>query len=447
VRTQKSRPWWAAIALIAAVAVACSSAATTAPTSAPGSQPAPSTGTEPSAAASSVSLRVTTWTSNEGHLKLLNGLADDYRASHPEVQSIKFDSIPYDDYVTTVATQLAGGNPPDLGWLVDASARDFANAGALLDVAPTLAATADYDVADLSANAMGLWVDGAKTYGVPFSTSPFGVYYNADMFTAAGLKTPDELVASGGWTWDALRAAAKTIKEKTGKFGYVVPDIFDYQLWDYLVQVWRGFGADPWSADGKQCTMDQPAMVQAMTFYHDMVYVDKSVPGPGVAADFFAEETGMGSTQLSSSARLKDVSWKWGVVGLPTGPAGNNQVFGQAAFVVFSASKNQEAAASFLAYLTSKTGVAKLAQFFPPARTSLLTKEVLSQANKILTPDQLDALVIQGIAHGKILATHTNFARIQDTARQALEPLWQPNADVQATLTAVCTAIQPLLDQ
>ena len=38
-------------------------------------------------------LRFTVWTGNEAHLKMLNGIADSFKAKHPDV-TVKFETIP-----------------------------------------------------------------------------------------------------------------------------------------------------------------------------------------------------------------------------------------------------------------------------------------------------------------------------------------------------------------
>lgn len=46
---------------------------------------------------------------------------------------------------------------------------------------------------------MALWQKDGKVYGVPFSTSPFLIYYNKDMFDKAGVEDPNQLAAKGEW--------------------------------------------------------------------------------------------------------------------------------------------------------------------------------------------------------------------------------------------------------
>src|SRR5258707_8048493 len=81
-----------------------------------------------------ISLRMTVWTSNEAHLKLFNEIAAAYKAEHSNVTEIKFDPIPFDSYTTTLTTQIAGGNGPDLAWVLESSAPDFVSSGALVSL-------------------------------------------------------------------------------------------------------------------------------------------------------------------------------------------------------------------------------------------------------------------------------------------------------------------------
>lgn len=110
-------------------------------------------------------------------------------------------------------------------------------------------------------------------------------------------------------------------------------------------------------------------------------------------------------------------------------------------------SKNAAAAADFLAYFTNAANSEKLAQFFPPPRTSLLTADTLAKANPKLKPAQLQTVVVDGIANGKVKPSHTGNAELSQAVRASLDPLWRPDADVRTVLTGVCTAINPLLSK
>lgn len=390
-----------------------------------------------------VNLRMTIWSANEAHLAMFNEIAEGFKATHPNV-SVTFEPLPFDSYTTTLTTQIAGGNPPDLAWILETTAADFVNSGALAPLSDAFAATEGYDIADVSEKATALWTRDGQLYAYPFSTSPFALFVNNDVIKAAGAKTPAELIASGEWTWDNAFANAATVGQ-SGKTGLVVRD-FKYQVWQNLASIWNGWGASPWSEDGKTCTFADQPMVDAMTAIHKAIFTDKAMPGPGEDIDFFAGETGMTITQISRASLLpKENPFDWDLVPLPAGPVGNYAVVGQAGVGAFAAGANVDTAVEFLAYMTNPENSQKLAQFFPPARASLLNAETLAATNPLLSAEQIDNVVISGISNGTVLPGHTNFAQIQQTIRASLDSLWLADADVAAVLGNVCSSVSPLL--
>ena len=391
-----------------------------------------------------VSLRMTIWTSNEAHLKLFNEIATEYRAGHPDVTEIKFDPIPFENYTTTLTTQIAGGNGPDLAWVLESSAPDFVSSGALVPLDDTLKQTEGYAVGDLAPAATKLWRSGGKLYAYPFSTSPFGVFVNTDLIKRTGRPTPAEMIKSGTWTWDNALALASAVNAGTGKAGLVVRD-FDYKNWDNLSTVWTGWGAEAWSADGKTCGFNQQPMVDALTTLHQGIFTGKALPGPGTTADFFAGDAGLTITRISRASLLKGGTFGWDLVPLPAGPKGRYSVIGQAGLGALKQGAHRAAAADFLAWFTNPTNSAKLAQYFPPPRTSQLTAETLAKTNPLLKPEQLQSVVVDGIASGVVKPSHTGQAEISQTVRAALDPLWKPGANVRSVLDGVCAAVKPLL--
>lgn len=384
-----------------------------------------------------VSLRMTIWTGNADHLALFNSIADEYKKQNGNVTEIKFDTLPIETYTTGLTTQIAGGNAPDLAWILENSAPDFVSSGALV---PLKVEGSD----DLIPSTTKLWQTGGKLYAYPFSTSPFGVFVNNDLIKQAGQQTPAELIAANQWTWEKAYAVNAAVAAGTGKGGLVVRD-FDFKTWDNLASVWGGWGAEPWSEDGKKCGFADQPMVDAMTAFHKAVFTDKAVPAPGTAPDFFAGNAAMTITQISRASLLKDSKFQWDLVPLPAGPKGTYGVIGQAGIGVLKKGKNADAAADFLAFFTSPENSAKLAQYFPPPRKTQLTADNLAKTNPLLKPEQLQKVVIEGVNIGKVKPSHTGQAELSQTVRAALDPLWKADADVRGVLGGVCSKIQPLL--
>jgi multiple sugar transport system substrate-binding protein len=391
-----------------------------------------------------VNLRMTTWSANEAHLALFNEIAEGFKQAHPNV-TVTFEPLPFDSYTTTLTTQIAGGNPPDLAWIFETSAADFVNSGALAPLTDAFAAAEGYDLADVTESATALWTRDGQLYAYPFSTSPFAVFSNNDLITAAGARTPAELIEAGEWTWENAYATAKAVADAGGAEGLVVRD-FNYQTWQNLTTVWRAWGADAWSEDGRTCSFTDQPMVDAMTRLHKAIFEDGAVPGPGEDVDFFAGNAALTVTQISRASLLpKEDPFEWDLVPLPEGPAGSYSVVGQAGVGAFANGSNADMAVEFLAYMTNPENSRKLAQFFPPARASLLNAETLGATNPLLSPEQIENVVVAGIANGRVISGHTNFAQIQQTVRSSLDAIWVPDADVPAVLAQVCQSVGPLL--
>ena len=394
--------------------------------------------------AEDIDLRMTIWTSNEDHLALFDSIADAYMEDHPEIASITFDPLPFDDYTTTVTTQIAGGNAPDLAWVLENAAPDFVESGALLPLNETLEGTEGYDFGDLADSATGLWTQDGELMAYPFSTSPFVVFANNDLLAQAGQPSAADLQASGDWNWETVSEIGAAVNAATGKAGFVVRD-FDYLNWDYLSTVWNGWGAAPWSEDGQECTFAEPEMVDAFTFLHNAAFTQKSMPGPGTSADFFAGEAAFTVTQISRANLLAEGGFQWDLLPLPEGPEGEYSVVGQAGIGVLAQSDHTQAAAEFLAFFTNPENAEQLAAYFPPPRESLLNAETLSAANPLLTPEQIENVVVPGIESGVVRPSHTDSAEIAQQVRAGLDGLWVADADIEGTLAATCDSIESLL--
>lgn len=396
------------------------------------------TAAAPAAAApGSVDLRMTVWTSNEAQLALFNGIAGAYAAGHPEIGKISFDSLPFAAYNTTLTTQIAGGNSPDLAWMGDLS-KDLIASNALVPLTDTLKAAPGWGYDDLLGSLTAEYSKDGKLFAYPFSNSPFALYVNKDLLAKAG-KTVDPATI----TWAEVSSIGAAVTAATGKAGFVVRD-FDFSSWNTLATVWTGWGAAAWSPDGRKCEFTSPPMTSAFQFLHDAIYVDKSMPGPGVKTDFFAGDAAFTIAQVSRASLLTG-SFGYDVRPLPAGPAGPYAVLGQAGVGVLKSSKHVPQATDFLAYLTNPENAAKLAQYFPPPRTSLLTGAKLAANNTKLSPDQLQKVVVDQLPRAVTLPNHSNPAEIAQKAKTAMDALWTPEANVPAVLGNVCTAIDPLL--
>jgi multiple sugar transport system substrate-binding protein len=396
-----------------------------------------------SSAAWAAELRFTIWSGNEAHLAMLNGIAESFKATHPDV-TVKFETIPPADYTQKLTFQLAGGNPPDAGWMMEDAAPTFANAGVLEDLAPALNSAEGYEFGDFTEPALGLWKSGDKVYGVPFSTSPFVIFYNKEMFDKAGIEDPLTLAGKGEWDMAKFQEVAKKLTEANGKFGFEFKDGqgYDSRIMHALMPPIRANGGDVWT--NQECGFDKPEAVAAVQQLHDMVFKDKSIVPPGEQGDYFSGNAAMTINQISRASLMEKAGFDWGIAPLPSGPGGEAPVIGQAAIVVFTAGKQKELAAEFVAHMTNKENVATMAQFFPPARKSVLGSDGFVSSNKLIPAEQMK-VVADAIAKGKVLPSHEKSPQILAAMKPRIDALWRADANVEESLKAVCEAVQPLL--
>lgn len=396
-----------------------------------------------------ITLRFTQWIpADSPRGQLFAEIANEYNALNPNV-TVEFDFIPFADYTTTLPLRLSGSNPPDAGWLVENVAPTWVDSGILVDMGQAVREDAEYDFADLAESGMGLWTRDEAVYGIPFSTSPFLLIYNRDLFNEAGVNTPDMMIENGEYTWDNLAVALATIVQETGVVGIQSVNGALYsgeRVWHTVIPMIRAYGGDAWDASNT-CLLNSPESIAAMEMFHSMIFDTNAIERPGQAIDFANGGAAMQVGQLSRVAQLTEATFEWDIAPLPAGPAGQADVIGQAAFVVFRNSAHPEAAVDFVKFLTNKENTLRIAQFFPPIRASVLETDVLLDANPTVSAESMRFSVIAPTLTGRVLPAHPNFATIDLISRPFFDQMWTPDADVPAILNELCGAIQPLLDQ
>lgn len=268
--------------------------------------PAPS-----SSAQDKVTIRITTWAGVEEAAEL-QLIIDEINATQDAFQIIH-EPKPA-DYYTVLQTALAGGVGPDLMWL-DQDHMPWAWEGALLDISEYLA-NDTRDVANPDDYFPGVWLTvalGDGVYGLPWIAQPVVLFYNRDIFDAMGVAypTPD-------WTWDEFRAAAVALTNEA-HYGFTLNGWPPPYIW-----IW-GNGGDIVSADLTQAPVDDPAVVEAVQFYADMIYNAECCPSQEtIAEEGFGEMFKAGRVAMFMGGAADDLDRVEGLdVGISAVPKGN----------------------------------------------------------------------------------------------------------------------------
>ncbi|EKX62413.1 extracellular solute-binding protein [Streptomyces ipomoeae] len=136
-------------------------------------------------------------------------LVKEFEAANKDIK-VKYVNVPFDQAQNKFDTAAGATGAPDVlrsdvGWTPA-----FAKKGFFLPLDGT-EALADQD--KFQDNLIKQAQYEGKTYGVPFVTDTLALVYNKELFEKAGITEAPK-------TWDDLKKAAATIKDKTGVDGY-----------------------------------------------------------------------------------------------------------------------------------------------------------------------------------------------------------------------------------
>ncbi|QDZ12700.1 ABC transporter substrate-binding protein [Devosia ginsengisoli] len=191
-------------------------------------------------------------------------LIDEFMEANPNVtvEGIGYSSADG----SRIQADLAAGMPVDLVQTVfsdlDFSVTNF-GARALEDIAPAEEIAAHLE--GMHPNGTKLGVLNGKTYGLAYTFSTPILFYNADLFRAAGLD-PD----NPPQTWADVKSAALAIEEKTDAEGFT-GGITGPGAVDWLFQgVVRSNNGEVISRDRTTLKFAEPEAVEAVTMLRDL---------------------------------------------------------------------------------------------------------------------------------------------------------------------------------
>lgn len=340
--------------LVLAIAVAgCGGpAATVAPTQPPATQAPPK---EP------VSIEVFYPVAVDAPIaKILQGYIEKFEAANADVKVKAVFSGGYADLRTALQTTVSGGGkPPALAVMLASDLYDFINLDyiAPLDDYVAKMANGQAYLNDFYPAFLANSRYEGKLYSIPFQRSAVVLYYNADMFSAAGLQPPT--------SWQEWAAAAQKLTVREGsevkQWGMLFPSDNPYWLFQPLA---IGNGQNIFG-EGKDAEVffDNPKVVEAIQFYIDLSKVHKAMP-EGVQAnwgqassEFAAGKVGMiAHTTGSLAGILKSAQFKVGVMPYPGNEKGTfASVPGGGNLYIFknAPKEQQDAAWRFVEFITS----------------------------------------------------------------------------------------------
>lgn len=284
-----------------------------------------------------------------------------FEAAHPDIK-IEKEHAPWSSYFDKLQTEMAGGAAPDVMFLTNVPS--YAARG-VLEPLDALVARDGFPIQNFAPGSLAVFSYDGAVYGFPRDNDTTVLYYNKDLFDAAGVAYPDDT-----WTWGDLRNAALKLTKQDDR-GRTVQYGLALEKNKYPSWVAQGGGSlfdDPLAPT--KFTMDSPEAIAAIQFVADLILKDKSVPSfdamneLGSTTELFS--TGRVAMVMTNAARIptfEQASFAWNVAPLPAGPTGiRANSLGGAGYVMSSASNNKEAAWTFLKFVSGPEGQAIFAE-------------------------------------------------------------------------------------
>lgn len=368
-------------------------------------------------------VRFLNFSASGGNEESLADIREAFEAENPDVR-VRIETIGYEDYFTQLQTRIAGGQAPDAFELNFENFAAYANRGLLRDLSGELNASG-VNLDDLNPQALEAFSLGGTQYGLPASFSTVMLFYNRDLFDAAGVDYPTD-----DWTWEQAHEAAAAIRAlDDDTFGLFQPIQF-HEFFKVVQQYGGGLISD----DGSRFTVDRPENIEALEVMVSRIQDSNIMPSD-------RQLSGMGDWDLFVSGRLgmlvtgiwgfphftENADFDWDVVVEPAARERATHFFANG-LSVHADSRVSEAAVRWIAYLSASetAGQVRLDAGWelPASNHAGIVSEYASRtppANREAVFASLDYLVTPPIV--------TEFNRVADIVTMNLQAAAQGGAE------------------
>ncbi len=374
-----------------------------------------------------VELTLFTWT-RPGELAANQQLCEQFEAEHPGIR-VEIINEPGDRAMDKLQTMVAAGNPPDVMSIHGAFFVPMAANGALLDLDPLIADDPSFDLGDFYPQLVEQCRHEGRLYSLPRYTSVYVLFYNKDLFDAAGLSYPDDT-----WTWDDYLAAARKLTvdspdPQRRQFACVI-DFWGARIYPWI---WAADGR-VLDASGKRCVLDQPETQEALQFLVDLRHKWKVCPATTMAerrqniAMFVNGKVAMFQTGAWDIQAMREAkTLRWDIAPLPKKKQ-HATIMGMENYAIAAGTKHPEEAWELFKFLlgpeaqeTMGSGLEK-----QPSRQSVADGPYLAQ-----DAGYSRQVFVEALDYAKQAPNIPEWARVSHFIQEQLDLIWIGEVSVE----------------
>ncbi len=374
--------------------------------------------------------------------------AEAFMALHPDIK-VEIWNQPWNDYFTKIQSLWASGDSatiPDIAFLWPTP--KYAAEGVLENLDPYIA-EANYNLDDYWPGLLESAKYEGSVYGFPRDIEVNVLYYNKDIFDAAGVAYPTD-----EWTWDDLLAAAETLTEKdasgnTTRYALAMEG-GKYAKW---VQQNGGQILDDF-VNPSMCTLTEENATGGIQFFADLLNngyamrpADLNQAG-GDAAVFQSGQAAMIIQNTSRVSGFNTAGMNYDVAPAPIPADGVRwNGAGGAAWVMSAGSDAKDAAWTFLSWLQSTDGGEKVytdaGEIFPALQSVANSPAIMNDQ----PPANKQAIITEAAASGVGgFGYFPEWGELDGSVLSpGLDPIWSGEATPADQLSVVCDGVDAFL--
>ncbi|WP_309064783.1 ABC transporter substrate-binding protein [Microbacterium sp.] len=363
-------------------------------------------------------------------------IAAAFEKTHPDVD-VEIQVTPYKEYFTKLQTSVSGGSAPDVFWMNGPNFQLYASNGVIAPLDD-----AGIDAADYPDGLIDLYTYDGKLYGAPKDFDTIALWYNKELFDAAGVDYP-----KAGWTWDDLKAAAAKLTDPAkGQYGIAASQFGQENYYNSIAQA----GGEVINADGTKTGYDTPGALAGITLWTDLIEAGSSptaqqMTDTGPEDMFLSGKVAMfqnGSWTAHTYAENADIADKVDVAPLAAGSAGNQSVIHGLANVANAKSENLDAAKEFAAFASGD----EAADIMASAGTVIPAFNGKQQAWVDALPQYDLQVYIDALETAVPYPVSKNTSAWTSIESEILSQVWAGNVTPEAGLKDLAEKMQAALD-
>ncbi|GAC1427876.1 MAG: ABC transporter substrate-binding protein [Chloroflexota bacterium] len=268
------------------------------------------------------------------------------------------------DYNAVLKSRLTAGTAPDVFYINSDHAQDYIRTGALKDLT-FLKNDKSFGWDAFYKNVQSGFKYKGKTYGFAKDYSTLALWYNKDLFKAAGISKPPT-------TWAALQTDACKLTDKSKKqYGISLSTGNADRFMAFVYQA----GGSLLNKSLTKATIKSAATKKALEFYTGLAKkgcgATPSTMGAGWNGEAFGRANAAMAIEgnwLTSAMQQTYPTIHWGVAPLPKGPKGGGNLIFTASYSMWAKTPHLKDATTLMKFLAGKNGEeqwARDAQYIP----------------------------------------------------------------------------------